>query len=83
MFPTIFSLALEGLGNLTSKGSGLLCMAIVGGAVMPLVQAFFADRVGLLPSFAVPLVCYLYIVWFGAKGYRADEGTAHPAPHSS
>jgi len=73
MFPTIFSLALEGLGNLTSKGSGLLCMAIVGGAVMPLVQAFFADRVGLLPSFAVPLVCYLYIVWFGARGYRADE----------
>lgn len=80
MFPTIFSLALEGLGNLTSKGSGLLCMAIVGGAVMPLVQAFFADRIGLLPSFAIPLVCYLYIVWFGAKGYRADErATQRPA----
>ncbi|WP_371228548.1 sugar MFS transporter [Pseudomonas sp. QE6] len=76
MFPTIFSLALEGLGNLTSKGSGLLCMAIVGGAVMPLVQAFFADRIGLLHSFAVPLLCYLYIVWFGAKGYRADERAA-------
>ncbi|WP_236174660.1 L-fucose:H+ symporter permease [Pseudomonas pseudonitroreducens] len=73
MFPTIFSLALEGLGNLTSKGSGLLCMAIVGGAVMPLVQASFADRIGLLPSFAVPLVCYLYIVWFGARGYRVDQ----------
>lgn len=83
MFPTIFSLALEGLGNLTSKGSGLLCMAIVGGAVMPLVQAFFADRIGLLPSFAVPLVCYLYIVWFGARGYRTDERVAQPAPHSS
>jgi len=83
MFPTIFSLALEGLGNLTSKGSGLLCMAIVGGAVMPLVQAFFADRIGLLPSFAVPLVCYLYIVWFGARGYRADERVAQPAPRSS
>ncbi|MFS2125907.1 sugar MFS transporter [Pseudomonas sp. Pseusp97] len=79
MFPTIFSLALEGLGNLTSKGSGLLCMAIVGGAVMPLVQAFFADRIGLLPSFAVPLVCYLYIVWFGARGYRADQSPAVPA----
>ena len=73
MFPTIFSLALEGLGNLTSKGSGLLCMAIVGGAVMPLVQASFADRIGLLPSFAVPLVCYLYIVWFGVRGYRVDQ----------
>ncbi|MCP1650239.1 L-fucose:H+ symporter permease [Pseudomonas nitroreducens] len=73
MFPTIFSLALEGLGNITSKGSGLLCMAIVGGAVMPLVQASFADRIGLLPSFAVPLVCYLYIVWFGVRGYRVDQ----------
>ncbi|QRY78168.1 sugar MFS transporter [Pseudomonas sp. PDNC002] len=82
MFPTIFSLALEGLGNLTSKGSGLLCMAIVGGAVMPLVQAFFADRIGLLPSFAVPLVCYLYIVWFGARGYRADEQLARPSTSS-
>lgn len=82
MFPTIFSLALEGLGNLTSKGSGLLCMAIVGGAVMPLVQAFFADRIGLLPSFAVPLVCYLYIVWFGARGYRADLPSAASADHA-
>lgn len=76
MFPTIFSLALEGLGNLTSKGSGLLCMAIVGGALMPLLQASFADRIGLLPSFAIPLVCYLYIVWFGARGYRADHPLA-------
>lgn len=73
MFPTIFSLALEGLGNLTSKGSGLLCMAIVGGALVPLVQGFFADHIGLLQSFAIPLVCYLYICWFGARGYRADE----------
>lgn len=79
MFPTIFSLALEGLGNLTSKGSGLLCMAIVGGAVMPLVQAFFADRIGLLPSFAIPLVCYLYIIWFGVRGYRADQPATAPA----
>ncbi|CDF83366.1 Glucose/galactose transporter [Pseudomonas knackmussii B13] len=73
MFPTIFSLALEGLGNLTSKGSGLLCMAIVGGALMPLLQGFCADHIGLLYSFAIPLVCYLYISWFGARGYRADE----------
>ncbi|MNE77086.1 L-fucose-proton symporter [compost metagenome] len=72
MFPTIFSLALEGLGSLTSKGSGLLCMAIVGGALMPLIQAFFADRIGLLHSFAIPLLCYLYIAWFGARGYRVD-----------
>jgi FHS family L-fucose permease-like MFS transporter len=69
MFPTIFSLALQGLGPFTSKGSGLLCMAIVGGAVLPLVQAFFADRMGLLPSFVVPLVAYLYILFYGLKGH--------------
>ncbi|SDH81774.1 sugar MFS transporter [Pseudomonas panipatensis] len=73
MFPTIFSLALEDLGNLTGKGSGLLCMAIVGGALVPLLQGFFADHIGLLYSFAIPLVCYLYISWFGARGYRADQ----------
>ncbi|MCY1453243.1 hypothetical protein D9M71_702230 [compost metagenome] len=47
-------------------------MAIVGGALMPLIQAFFADSIGLLHSFAIPLLCYLYIAWFGARGYRVD-----------
>lgn len=70
MFPTIFSLALEGLGELTSRGSGLLCMAIVGGAIVPLLQAVLADGIGLLLSFTVPLVCYLYIGWYGMSGYR-------------
>ncbi|AWI54601.1 glucose/galactose MFS transporter [Aquabacterium olei] len=70
MFPTIFSLALEGLGELTSRGSGLLCMAIVGGAIVPLLQAVLADGIGLLMSFSVPLVCYLYIGWYGLRGYR-------------
>ncbi|MGR6806718.1 sugar MFS transporter [Sphaerotilus natans] len=70
MFPTIFSLALEGLGALTSRGSGLLCMAIVGGAIVPLLQALVADHVGLLVSFAVPLVCYVYIAHYGAAGHR-------------
>ncbi|TCP10640.1 FHS family L-fucose permease-like MFS transporter [Crenobacter luteus] len=79
MFPTIFSLALEGLGKFTSEGSGVLCMAIVGGALVPLVQAFFADRIGLLYSFAVPLLCYLYIVYYGARGHNPDYGAA-PAP---
>ena len=70
MFPTIFSLALEGLGSLTSQGSGLLCMAIVGGAVVPLLQAVLADKVSLLLSFCVPLVCHLYICFYGTKGFR-------------
>jgi FHS family L-fucose permease-like MFS transporter len=81
MFPTIFSLALEGLGALTSRGSGLLCMAIVGGAIVPLLQALVADHVGLLVSFAVPLVCYVYIAHYGAAGHRpVAVESAEPPP---
>ncbi len=67
MFPTIFSLALHGLGKFTGQGSGILCMAIVGGAVVPFVQGMFADTIGLQPSFLVPAVCYLFIMYFGLK----------------
>jgi MFS transporter, FHS family, L-fucose permease len=70
MFPTIFALALNGLGKQTGEGSGVLCMAIVGGAIVPVVQGAFADYFGLLPSFAVPLVCYLYIFYYGLSGHR-------------
>ncbi|KTT47106.1 major facilitator transporter [Pseudomonas oryzihabitans] len=70
MFPTIFSLALKGLGKFTSKGSGLLCMGIVGGALVPAIQGYFADTIGLLPSFLIPLACYLYILFYGVMGYR-------------
>jgi FHS family L-fucose permease-like MFS transporter len=70
MFPTIFSLAVAELGPQTTKGSGLLCMAIVGGAVVPLVQGALADAVGLQLSFALPLVCYGYIVYYGVAGWR-------------
>jgi len=70
MFPTIFSLALKGLGKFTSKGSGLLCMGIVGGALVPAIQGYFADTIGLLPSFVIPLVCYVYILFYGVMGYR-------------
>jgi len=75
MFPTIFALALNGLGKHTGEGSGVLCMAIVGGAIVPVVQGAFADHFGLLPSFAVPLVCYLYIFYYGLSGHRP-----RPAP---
>nr|WP_216628399.1 sugar MFS transporter [Pseudoalteromonas caenipelagi] len=65
MFPTIFSVAIEGLGSLTSKGSGWLCLAIVGGAIVPLIQGLCADSLNIQVSFIVPLVCYLYIAWYG------------------
>jgi FHS family L-fucose permease-like MFS transporter len=70
MFPTIFSMALHRLGNLTGQASGVLCMAIVGGAIVPFVQGFFADRVGIQASFWVPLACYAFILFFGLKFSR-------------
>jgi FHS family L-fucose permease-like MFS transporter len=70
MFPTIFALAVAELGPRTGEGSGLLCMAIVGGAIVPVIMGFLADRIGLTPAFCVPLVCYLYIVHYGLSGHR-------------
>ncbi|GAP73656.1 sugar MFS transporter [Pseudoalteromonas sp. CO325X] len=64
MFPTIFTLAIAALSSLTSRGSGWLCLAIVGGALIPLVQGYVADTVSLQLSFYVPLVCYVYIAWY-------------------
>lgn len=70
MFPTIFSLSLNKLGQFTEKGSGLLCMAIVGGAIIPVVQGSIADLIGIHHAFIIPVVCYLYIFYFGLKGYK-------------
>ena len=67
MFPTIFSMALNKLGPLTGQGSGILCMAIVGGALVPLLQGFMADTVGLHLSFLVPAACYTFILFYGLK----------------
>ncbi|SHM36339.1 MFS transporter, FHS family, L-fucose permease [Duganella sacchari] len=67
MFPTIFSMALNKLGPLTGQGSGLLCMAIVGGALVPFAQGLLADNISLQLSFLVPAACYLFILYFGVK----------------
>jgi FHS family L-fucose permease-like MFS transporter len=67
MFPTIFGMALHKLGPATGQGSGLLCMAIVGGAVLPFMQGFVADTVSLQLSFLVPAACYVYVLYFGVK----------------
>lgn len=72
LFPTLFTLGIQGLGPLTARGSSLLVMAIVGGAVVPLLQGLLADRIGIQPAFALPLACYAYIVWYGWQhGHRA------------
>lgn len=73
MFPTIFSLALAGLGQHTSQGSGILCLAIVGGAIVPLLQGFLADMVGIHVAFILPMFCYLYIAYYGVKGHKVVE----------
>ncbi|MFZ0705709.1 MAG: sugar MFS transporter [Candidatus Korobacteraceae bacterium] len=70
MFPTIFTLGIEGLGPLTGEGSGLLNTAIVGGAVIPLLQGLIADRIGIHHAFILPVLCYLYIALFAVKGTR-------------
>jgi len=68
MFPTIFSLAINGLGNHTSQASGILCLAIVGGAILPLCQGVVADVIGVQDSFVFPALCYVFIVYYGLKG---------------
>lgn len=69
MFPTIFTLGVDSLGEHTGQGSGILCMAIVGGAIVPLVQGYFADQIGIQSAFFVPAACYLYIAYYGLKGH--------------
>ncbi len=71
MFPTIFTLAIRGLGKYTEQASGLLCTAIVGGAVLPLLFAAIADNTdgNLKLAMIVPIVCYMYISFFGFKGH--------------
>jgi FHS family L-fucose permease-like MFS transporter len=69
MFPTIFTLAIDGLGKHTGQGSGILCMAIVGGAIVPVLLGALADRVGIQMAFIVPLLCYAFVAFYGAKGH--------------
>jgi FHS family L-fucose permease-like MFS transporter len=70
MFPSIFTLGIQDLGPLTSKGSSLLIAAIVGGALVPLATGALADRIGLHSSFIVPAICYIYITIFGLTAIR-------------
>lgn len=73
MFPTIFSLALEGLGERTAQASGLLCMGIVGGAFIPMLVGAVADATALGFALAIPAACYLYIAYFGSMAARAPR----------
>jgi MFS transporter, FHS family, L-fucose permease len=73
MFPTIFSLGEAELGPLSGTGSGLLNMAIVGGAILPVIQGVIADHAGLHHAFVLPVICYLYILFYALKGSKPNS----------
>jgi len=75
MFSNIYTLAISGLGKYVSQGSSLLIMAILGGALLPLVQGVIADTYGIQQSFFLPAACYLYILIFGVYCMRNVQVT--------
>ncbi|WP_045737572.1 sugar MFS transporter [Xanthomonas sp. MUS 060] len=83
MFPTIFTVAIERLGLLTSKASSLLIMSIVGGAIVPLAQGALADVIGIQHAFVIPLLCYAYILWYGMRGSQLSADLSATAPSAT
>lgn len=73
MFPSIFTLGVAELGPLTGDGSGILIMAIVGGAIIPLTQGWIADQIGIHHAFFLPVICYLYILFFALSGSKPNS----------
>src|SRR5580693_6963761 len=73
MFPSIFTLGVAELGPLPGDGSGIMIMAIVGGAIVPEVQGWIADRIGIHHAFFLPVICYLYILFFAMSGSKANS----------
>lgn len=73
MFPSIFALGVAELEPLVGDASGILNMAIVGGAVVPLAQGFIADRIGIHHAFFLPLICYAYIFYYALVGSRPNS----------
>jgi FHS family L-fucose permease-like MFS transporter len=77
MWSNIFTLAIKDLKQYTSQGSSLLVMMIVGGALVPLAMGAAADRIGIQLAFVVPIICYVYIAFYGFVGHRIQpEQTA-------
>jgi FHS family L-fucose permease-like MFS transporter len=70
MFPSIFTLGIAEMGPLTGEASGLLVTAIVGGALIPELQGVLADHIGIHHAFVLPVLCYLFIAYYGFKGSR-------------
>jgi MFS transporter, FHS family, L-fucose permease len=79
MFPTIFSLGEAELGPLSGSGSGILSMAIVGGAILPVIQGVIADYVGLHHAFVLPVICYMYILFYALSGSKPNSARVSAA----
>jgi FHS family L-fucose permease-like MFS transporter len=73
MFPSIFTLGVAELGPLTGDGSGIMIMAIVGGAIVPVAQGWIADHIGIHHAFFLPVICYLYILFFALSGSKPNS----------
>ena len=73
MFPSIFTLGVAELGPLTGDGSGIMIMAIVGGAIIPLAQGWIADQIGIHHAFFLPVLCYLYILFYALSGSKPNS----------
>src|ERR1700691_4951521 len=73
MFPSIFTLGVAELGPLTGDGSGVMIMAIVGGAIIPVAQGWIADHIGIHHAFFLPVICYVYILFFALSGSRPNS----------
>jgi MFS transporter, FHS family, L-fucose permease len=77
MFAIIFSLSVQGLGRYTTQASGMLSTAIVGGAVISYGQGFLIDHYSWMTAFMLPVVCYLYILFFALNGYKSTVSRTH------
>lgn len=80
MFPTIFALSLKNLGALTKRGSSLLVMSIIGGALIPAVMGRISDASNIQQAFILPLICYVYVIYFAVRGYKPNAVLTTPGP---
>jgi MFS transporter, FHS family, L-fucose permease len=78
MFPTIFALSLKNLGALTKRGSSLLVMSIIGGALIPAVMGRISDASNIQQAFVMPLICYVYVIYFAMRGYKLNAALITP-----
>lgn len=76
MYPTIFALGIAELGPKTSEGSGVITIGNVGGAAIPPLFGLLADRMGIQSAFILPIVCYLFIAYYGLSGYKPTRAGA-------